>query len=439
MSVARVEMGQAAVAGALAPARLRPEPGRSTSHLAGPLADRDWQDGLFAALMLLSRIPANLGTFGGLAVLLLAGAYTLLRLDQAGLALRRCWPLLAYPVIAIASAAWADFPELTLRAAVQMTITAYMGLLLSQAARPRTVLLALLAVYGGYSVASWLAGNTRAAGLGEGPALYGLGGEAKNYFADTTGTAALLALAGLAMVLERRAWAPSLLLAGVTVICVLATFAARSAGAQAAIIASGALLAVLLLLRKRSPRAKLAFVVALVLALVLTALFFDEILALIQQASNKDEGLTGRGYLWYRAAFYTAERPWLGVGYFGFWTPENPEAIGLWRHFDIRQEGTAFSFHNGFIQTWVETGLVGLGALVLTWLGGVILLLRRFVHAQSLPTCFWLAYLAHELIKVPVEPIRPSALVAPTIMMFAAAGFGCFPILARARTCAPGR
>ncbi|MFD2579558.1 O-antigen ligase family protein [Novosphingobium colocasiae] len=155
------------------------------------------------------------------------------------------------------------------------------------------------------------------------------------------------------------------------------------------------------------------FVIALVTALVLGALFFDQLLALVQQASNKDEGLTGRAYLWYRAAFYTAERPWLGVGYFGFWTAQNPEAIGLWRYFDVRQEGTAFSFHNGYIQTWVETGLIGVAALVLTWAATAALLLRRFVITRSLPACFWLAYLAHEMAKTPVEPIRPSALVAP--------------------------
>ncbi|WP_374409684.1 O-antigen ligase family protein [Novosphingobium colocasiae] len=399
------------------------------SRLAALCADRNWQDGVFAALMLLSRIPANLGTAGGLAFLLLAGLYTLLRLEQAGLALRRCWPLLVYPAVALLSASWADFPELTLRAAVQMTVTAYAGLLLSQAQRPRTVLLALLAVYGGYTVASWLAGNTRADGLGEAPALFGLGGEAKNYFADTTGTAVLLALAGLAMMLERRAWAWSAALAIVAAICVMATLAARSAGAVAALLSSGALLAALLLLRQASPAAKLLFVIALVTALVLGALFFDQLLALVQQASNKDEGLTGRGYLWYRAAFYTAERPWLGVGYFGFWTAQNPEAIGLWRYFDVRQEGTAFSFHNGYIQTWVETGLIGVAALVLTWAATAALLLRRFVITRSLPACFWLAYLAHEMAKTPVEPIRPSALVAPTIMMFAAAGFGCLPVL----------
>ncbi|MFC3215107.1 O-antigen ligase family protein [Novosphingobium panipatense] len=90
-------------------------------------------------------------------------------------------------------------------------------------------------------------------------------------------------------------------------------------------------------------------------------------MTLVQELSAKDAGLTGRGYLWYRAAFIIEDSPWLGTGYFGFWIPENPDAVGFWRYFQIRQEGTAFSFHNSYIQTIVETGYLGLAVLVMSW------------------------------------------------------------------------
>lgn len=398
------------------------------SRLAGVLADRDLQDGLFAALIVSARIPASLGMIGGLVFLLLTVVYAAIRLEQSRDALWRCRWHLTFPALALASTVWAVYPDLTLRAAVQMTLTAFAGLLLSQAARPRAVLAGFCVAYAGYTVASLLAGNTHPDGNGGALALYGLGGEAKNYFADTAGTAVLLALTLVAHGVERRAIAPAALAAGIAAICALASVRAHSAGAVAALALAGALLVVLLVLRGRARGLKLVFAGGLVGALSLGALFFPALLALVQDLSAKDAGLTGRGYLWYRAEFIIAQRPWLGLGYYGFWNPANADAIGLWRYFDVRQESTGFSFHNSYIQTMVETGYLGVAVMVGGWIAGVLALLRRFVLTPSLATCFWLSYLALQLSKSPVEPIRPAALVAPTIMLFAALGFGCFPV-----------
>ncbi|EJL34928.1 O-antigen ligase [Novosphingobium sp. AP12] len=85
---------------------------------------------------------------------------------------------------------------------------------------------------------------------------------------------------------------------------------------------------------------------------------------MVQELSDKDAGLTGRAYLWYRTDFIIVQRPWLGMGYFGFWTPANPDAIGLWRFFDLGQESTGFSFHNSYIQTIIETGYIGVSIMV---------------------------------------------------------------------------
>lgn len=406
-----------------------PRPRRS--RLGATLFDRDVQDGAFAALILGSRIPANLGMAGGLACLVLTALYVTMRPAQARDALWRGRWQLAFPVVALLSVLWAVHPAVTLRAAVQMSLTAFAGLMLAQAARPRAVLIGVFAAYAGYTVASFLVGNTRPDGIAGTLALYGIGGEAKNYFADTSATAALLAMTMVAAGIERRSAPWTALCLACLAICVLATLRAHSAGAVASLAAAGSLLAVLLLMRGHSGTVKLALVGTSVVVLLLGAAFSDPLMALVQELSAKDTGLTGRGYLWYRADFIIAQRPWLGMGYFGFWTSANPDAVGLWRHFDIRQEGTAFSFHNGFIQTLVENGYIGLSVLVATWAIGVLALMRRFVLTPSLPTCFWLGYLALQFCKVPVEPVRPAALIAPTIMLFAALGFGSFPLVTR--------
>ncbi|PNU05606.1 O-antigen ligase family protein [Novosphingobium guangzhouense] len=403
------------------------------SRLSELAADRIVQDGVFAGFIVLSRIPANLGTGGAAIGLALMVLYAAIRLDQCRAVMLRCRLQLAYPVLALASILWAVHPLVTGRAAVQMAITAFAGLLLSQAARPRAVLLGLFCAFAGYTVASFLIGHTRPDGVTGAPALFGLGGEAKNYFADSAATGALLSLAMAAVCLERRAFAATIGCAMTILFCILATHQARSAGALASLVLAAGLMLILLIMRSRSPTAKALVSLALLAGLILGAVFFEQLLVIVQQVAAKDAGLTGRGYLWYRAEFIVAERPWLGTGYFGFWTPENPDAIGFWRYFDIRQEGTAFSFHNSYIQTMVETGYLGLVVLVGTWIAGVLALLRRFVITPSLPTCFWLSYLVLQLSKSPVEPIRPAALVAPTVMLFAALGFGWFPFGRSAR------
>lgn len=405
-------------------------PSRLSTLVANPVA----QDGAFAALIVLARIPANLGTVGAAAGLALMCLYATLRIRQCMDAARRCWLQLAYPALALFSIIWAVHPLVTGRAAIQMTLTAFAGLLLSQVVRPRAVLVGLFMAFAGYAVASLIVGHTRPDGITGAPALFGLGGEAKNYFADSAATGALLAVAMAAMCLERRSIALMLACVGTAAACIVATEHARSAGAVASLLLGLAVLLVMLALRSRPPALKACFAVTLLAGMILCALFFQPLLALVQEFSSKDAGLTGRGYLWYRAQYIIAERPWLGTGYFGFWTPSNPDAIGFWRYFDIRQQGTAFSFHNSYIQTIVETGYLGVIVLVGTWIAGGLALLRRFVLTASLPTCFWFAYLALQLSKSPVEPIRPAALVAPTIMLFAALGFGWFPVAQKDRS-----
>lgn len=406
----------------------------SASRLELLLRDVAVQDGVFAALIVFTRIPANWGMPGAAACLLLTALYAVIRPRQAGQVMVRSWVQFAFPVFALVSVTWAVYPVVSLRAAVQMTLTVFAGLLLAQAPRPRAVLTGLFVAYAVYTVASLLAGQTRPDGIAGFPALYGLGGEAKNYFADTAGTATLLAIAMLAAGMERGRLILSMLAAVTALLCALASVRAHSAGAVASLVLAAALMVAMLILRRRSVTTKLLFAVALAGTLLLCGVLFEPLLAIVQNLSAKDAGLTGRGYLWYRADFIIAERPWLGMGYFSFWTPANPDAIGLWRYFDIRQEGTAFSFHNSYIQTLVETGRIGLGVMLACWLIGLVALLRRFVLTTSLATCFWVGYLALQLSKTPVEPIRPAALVAPTIMLLAALGFGNFPVYVRSRS-----
>jgi exopolysaccharide production protein ExoQ len=83
----------------------------------------------------------------------------------------------------------------------------------------------------------------------------------------------------------------------------------------------------------------------------------------IQDVLGKDTTLTGRTFLWERAAHLIKERPVLGRGFQAFWRQESIEAEALWRYFQITGRG-GFHFHNTYVQTTVDLGYLGFYVII---------------------------------------------------------------------------
>jgi exopolysaccharide production protein ExoQ len=136
---------------------------------------------------------------------------------------------------------------------------------------------------------------------------------------------------------------------------------------------------------------------------------------------DKDPTLTGRTYLWYRAADLIKEKPLFGRGYDAFWVQGNTDAEGLWSFFGIASRD-GFTFHNTYIQTLVELGWVGLAVVVVTVLIGVVFLVRRFVQKPNLPLVFWTGILLYELVRTPIEVVGTLPFYFSTAYVFGALG-----------------
>ena len=65
------------------------------------------------------------------------------------------------------------------------------------------------------------------------------------------------------------------------------------------------------------------------------------------EAFGRDETLTGRSFLWDYLVPYARQKPFLGHGFGGFWT-------------DKMREATSSHAHNGYLDTILNTGFVGL-------------------------------------------------------------------------------
>jgi len=119
--------------------------------------------------------------------------------------------------------------------------------------------------------------------------------------------------------------------------------------------------------------------------LIIAAGHFDIFDATLN-ALGKNPTLTGRTYLWSEGLRNGMERPMLGYGYTAFWIPGRPEAEEYWSEFFIPGK-TGFHFHNLFIQTFVDVGLVGLSLMVWSLIAncgrGIGLLWRRGLTLES--------------------------------------------------------
>ncbi len=87
-------------------------------------------------------------------------------------------------------------------------------------------------------------------------------------------------------------------------------------------------------------------------------------LAEFSQALGRDAKLHGRDDIW-RRVLQEDINPLTGVGFYSFWTEERNRRISEGFYYHL---GTA---HNGYIETYLNTGLIGLSLLALAIVSGV--------------------------------------------------------------------
>ncbi len=94
----------------------------------------------------------------------------------------------------------------------------------------------------------------------------------------------------------------------------------------------------------------------------------------ILKALGKDTTLTGRGDMWPYIFEMIGQKPFLGYGYSGFWYGPDTPSFYIWQ----ATGWTPPNSHNGFLDLWLQIGIVGL----LIYLFGFL--------AVTLPKAFYL-------------------------------------------------
>jgi exopolysaccharide production protein ExoQ len=305
------------------------------------------------------------------------------------------WPLLAFPLLAVASTLWSDYPDWTFRAGLQLCATIVIGIIAGTCLRPQLTISALLSALALTAILSILFGR------GGGGALVGVFGS-KNYFAVCM---SVLLLTSGCVTLDKSQPRYFRIL-GLIFLCLtpLLLFYARSAGAIVCSAATGALMAVMygILFFHPNVRAKAFCLVVFVCATlaVLGALYADEFPSLLQYM-GKDVTLTGRTYLWQRAILSFTERPLFGLGYQAFWQIGNNYAEELWAYEHVGRGG--FNFHDLYLQLMVDLGTAGLLTMVIMFIVIIFRIAWAVLSSPRSEQLFAMTMFIFLLLRSPVE------------------------------------
>jgi exopolysaccharide production protein ExoQ len=356
------------------------------------------------------------GTAAAVVFFLAVIAVPLLRLELSIASLRGNGLLLLIPGYCLLSALWSAYPGYTVYYGIQFFFTVIMAIYIASFRSPSRAVLGVALALNLYIFASLLVGSHVALGAAGDQAFGGLA-SSKNYEGDT----AALALLGVCYLIvfslvNRR---PSgLLPAGIFLASDLYSLvAAKSAGA----IVIGGLAALslpFLYVFARLPRlVKSVAILNLVLLATFVAIFSSEISAMALKSFNKDPTLTGRTYIWFKAAYIEAVRPWFGTGFYGFWVQGNPDAEAIWSYAKI-QSRAGFNFHNTQTEILVTLGYVGLAIIVASVACLAIRTVLGFVRNPSVENTFWISVLLYEAGRLPLESIGMSPISYTTLMIF---------------------
>ncbi len=319
----------------------------------------------------------------------------------------------------VASTLWSNYPAVTLRYSVQLTLTFMIAIAIANRLSPIALLKIATVAYILAGIGSLVIGRA-----GENGIWFGIF-ESKNAFAQAS---TVLVVAGVAWICD-RAQSVTWRLAGL--FCVALGLAelvmAQSAGALIATMGTVLLMLTIMTMR-RMTRLQRAFVATLAMAgmvgmvLFLTG-YFEEFSHAFLQLTGKDVTLTGRTELWEIAFGQIQQHPLLGQGYKAVWVRGNPLAEALWSYFDIKSR-SGFHFHNTMISNAVEIGVAGVLLQAGLFLSGLVFCVAWALRSPRAEVIFLAGLMLRQLLLMHSEVVFFTQFDAMSLLTVVAFVFG---------------
>jgi exopolysaccharide production protein ExoQ len=286
--------------------------------------------------------------------------------------------LFAFAALAFLSVFWSQVPSVSLRASIQYLTQVICALIAVRVLDVRTLTLGVVAGTAIVLLYSILFGYYEYDPI-DGTYSFVGAFASKNQLGFYASLGIIFAFAAVFIYRERRLWmAASGMVGLMAAYCLHASQSATSVITTAAIVALLIGFRVVLML---SPGHRKLLVIgggvaAIVLAVAGVYLgAVDAVLGIF----GKDSTLTGRTYLWQQGIAAALQNPAFGIGYQAYWVQGFAEPERLWKEFFIGSR-SGFHFHNTYIETGVELGLVGVLILALTIIATLWGHLRRLIE-----------------------------------------------------------
>jgi exopolysaccharide production protein ExoQ len=300
------------------------------------------------------------------------------------------WLPWLYVALAFLSVSWSEEPLISAKYATELTLTVVGALVLASTTEPRALLSAFMCSFVVANIVGLFMGKyaLNAGAL----AMIGIFGS-KNAF--SAAQAYLFLASCWVLVSAKNSPLLRLLALGSVLVCPFLLFAGRSADAVAplALVISITFLAYVTAWWAPLPRilALLGGFSLMILIFGVAFLFKDTIFGQLLSATGKEVTLSGRTFMWARAAELISQKPLLGTGYGAFWVQGNPYAEEIWRYFDITGRA-GFNFHNQWYDIGIQLGYVGLSVALLILLTVSIRTFRWIIRDPSAESFFFIGF-----------------------------------------------
>ena len=295
------------------------------------------------------------------------------------------WVIVLYGMLSII---WSDQPGQSLRSAPQIALTVLAAIMVAQGLQARSFITVTMYAFIAANVVYLFV-----------PSVFG----SKNQVGLTL---ALVILSSFWVMFDRQQPKLDRIIAFLAFLCAPPMLV--STQSEGALLAGGlALLCSIIpfLMRPLYPSTRIfvtwfgVLVICLTVAITLT--FFSSLLDLVLLSIGKDVSLTGRTFLWSEAAHIIADHPF-GIGLQAFWVESNSQAVRYWETFFIKGH-YGFHFHDLWLETGVELGLIGILIAAATTLVVFFSVWRWVLLDPSPESCFFAGYVAFILTRTAAE------------------------------------
>lgn len=348
-----------------------------------------------------------LGSAAALLFLLFGSCVIVFRLHRTLLGMQYNWVVMLYPMLALLSVLWSQYPADTLRAAIQFLLTTLIGITLVYNVRKEHFFVGLSCSLIIIITLSLVSNRVQVNGMTGETVLIGYLGS-KNFLAQNAAMGFFVGF-GLFYTLARNK--VEKLIGLITIIVSIAVLLkAKSLGAT--VTSFGSIFACFCLLHfsnasisQRAQKATLNLIYLMALGVIVSvfAVFGSPEFNQFMIDIGKDPTLTGRTAIWEISDRAIMQNPILGAGYDGVFQIGNPIGEAVWKA-GLVPPGSGFNFHNMFVHWTVHFGFVGL-AIYLFMIARLLYNIRiiacgHFQKSDFIPVAYFVFFISRSVLEV---------------------------------------